>query len=51
MKIITTKQAKKIAQGMKNNFATLLKQHGIKPKEKALLQFENEMLKALGGKK
>lgn len=51
MKIITTKQATQIAKGMKKNFETLLKQHGIKPKEKALLQFENEMLKALGGRK
>lgn len=47
MKIITKKQAKKIAIGMKKNFETLLKQHGIKPKEKALLQFENDILKVL----
>lgn len=47
MKIITKKQAKKIAIGIKKNLEILLKQHGIKPKEKVLFQFQNEILKAL----
>ena len=50
MKIITSKNAKTISKKMTRQLFLLLRSHGVNPKEKALLQYENELYKMLGGK-
>lgn len=51
MKVITSKQAKKISEDLAKRFRIVFSSHGIKPKEAVINQFEASIFKMLGGKK
>lgn len=51
MKIILNKQIRSISSDLTKQMRLLLKQHGLKPKESLLMQFDYKIYIALGGKK
>lgn len=51
MKIILNKQAKTISDNITKQIKAVLKQHGIKLKESAVMQMNFKIYTALGGKK